>query len=192
MKCMMCENLSLSHICPTCQTNFLTPSLYTRLLPNGIKVYSFYKYDEIKELLFTKHTPLGYHIYTILAKNAFKPFGKNFTFEYPLHAVAVDDHARDDFAHTAVLAKHLKSSSIKPLFGKLRAQNHLSYSGKSKEFRMENPRNFELKKFTAKEVILVDDIITTGTTLMDAIEVLESAGKKVLFCLTLVDASKKM
>ena len=189
---MMCENFSLSHICSRCQTNFLTPSLYTRLLPNGTKVYSFYKYDEIKELLFTKHTPLGYHIYTILAKNALASFGKNFTYPYPLYALAVDDHARNDFAHTAVLVKHLKSPSIKPLFGKLRAQNHLSYSGKSKEFRIQNPRNFKLEKFDAKEVVLVDDIITTGTTLLHAIEVLQDAQKEVLFCLTLSDASNKM
>ena len=39
------------------------------------------------------------------------------------------------------------------------------------------------------DVILVDDLITTGLTLTQAIEVLKHAGKNVVFCLTLADAS---
>ena len=60
MRCLMCENLTFSHICNPCQKLFLTPSLYKRKLPNNIEVISFYKYDEIKSLLHTKHTDLGY------------------------------------------------------------------------------------------------------------------------------------
>jgi competence protein ComFC len=54
-----------------------------------------------------------------------------------------------------------------------------------------NPRGFNYVPFDHDEVILVDDIVTTGTTLSEAAEVLHSQGKKVLFCLTLTDAENK-
>jgi len=41
-------------------------------------------------------------------------------------------------------------------------------------------------------VILVDDIITTGSTLSQAIETVRSKNKEVLFCLTLADASLRV
>jgi competence protein ComFC len=188
---MMCENYSLTHICEPCQTNFLQASLYKRKLPNGIEVLSFYKYSEIKELLFTKHTDLGFYIYNILAKNSFKVFSKEFQFQEGCVAIGVDDHVKSGYSHTAILNKSLASPSIKPLYNILRATNTINYSGKSKEFRFINPRNFTLKSFKNENVILVDDIITTGATLTQACEVLKAQGKNILFCLTLTDVSRR-
>ena len=191
MKCMMCENYSLTHICPSCQKNFLSPSLYKRQLKNGIEVYSFYKYKEIKELLFTKHTDIGFYIYTLLANNSFKKFAQNFFFDSPLVSVAVDENVESGYSHTAILNKALQSKNITPLFASLRAKNKVNYSGKSKAFRVANPRDYTLKEFPQKQVIIVDDIITTGSTLLEACKVLEAEGKEVLFCLTLADVQKK-
>ncbi len=188
---MLCENYSLTqHICLSCQKQFLQPSLYKRTLPNGIEVFSFYKYEDIKPLLFTKHTNLGFYIYTLLAKLSFKKFAENFVYEEATISIAIDDRATSGYSHTAILNKALKSSDIKPLFNKLRAQSMLSYSGKPKAFRLENPRNFRLKKFKQKSVIVVDDIITTGTTLTEATNLLCQENKEVLFCLTLADVRK--
>lgn len=191
MRCLLCENLSFLHICDSCQELFLTPSIYKRRLPSGVEVISFYKYSDIKHLLHTKHTDLGFYIYKIMAQNSFKKFAKEFTFKTPLHSVAIDDNTKSGYAHTAVLNKELKSEFIKPIHSVLRAQNSVSYSGKDKAFRLLNPRNFRLKEFEAKELILVDDIITTGTTLSEAIVILEQNDKEVLFCLTLCDVSVK-
>ena len=191
MKCMMCENYSLTHICPSCQKNFLSPSLYKRQLKNGIEVYSFYKYKEVKELLFTKHTDIGFYIYTLLANNSFKKFAQNFFFDSPLVSVAVDENVESGYSHTAILNKALQSKNITPLFASLRAKNKVNYSGRSKAFRVANPRDYTLKKFPQKQVIIVDDIITTGSTLLEACKVLEAEGKEVLFCLTLADVQKK-
>lgn len=188
MRCLMCENLSLSHICPTCQNTFLTPSLYKRKIINNIEVISFYKYSEIKKLLHTKHTDLGYYIYKILANNSFKKFASKFEFTYPLSSIAIDDNTKSGYSHTAILNKALKNEFITPLHAKLRATNSISYSGKSKEFRLMNPRNFVLKNCKEKSFILVDDIITTGTTLTQAVHTMKRAKKEVLFCLTLADA----
>lgn len=185
----MCESLSFTHICSTCQDTFLTPSIHKQKILNNIEVISFYKYKEIKDLLHTKHTDLGYYIYEILAQNSFKKFASEFEFPHSITSIAIDDKIDSGYAHTAILNKSLKSKNIKPLYNKLRAQNSISYSGKSKEFRLFNPRQFQLKEFHAKEVILIDDIITTGSTLSQAIQIMQRNKKEVLFCLTLADAT---
>jgi competence protein ComFC len=189
MKCLLCESLSFIHICHDCQEKFLTPSLYKRKLPNGIEVISFYKYNEIKELLFTKHTDLGFYIYTLLAELSLSKFAKEFVFEDRLISIAIDDNIKSGYSHTAILNRALISPSIKPLYNKLKATNDISYAGKSRQYRLLNPRAFKMDKFKQKSVILVDDIITTGATLTQAIELLTQEGKEVVFCLTLTDVS---
>jgi competence protein ComFC len=124
-----------------------------------------------------------------LAKNSLKKFALEFNYEHVITSIAVDDHVKSGYSHTAILNKALKSKSINPLFSKLRAKNRVSYSGKSREFRLMNPREFKLKDFKGDDVILVDDIITTGSTLTQAIQTTCNANKSVLFCLTLADAS---
>jgi len=185
---MLCENFSLLHICPTCQDVFLKPSIRKRKISNNIEVISFYKYSDIKDFIHTKHTDLGFYIYNILAKNSFEKFAKEFEFAHAINSIAIDDNTKDDYSHTAILNKALKSKYIKPLFNKLRAKNTVSYSGKTREFRLLNPRNFELKDFCGKDIILTDDIITTGITLTQAIQTSQTKDKEVLFCLTLADA----
>ena len=192
MKCLLCEKYSLTqHICKNCQTQFLKPSLYKRKLSNGTEVISFYRYEDIKKLLFTKHTDIGYHIYTLLAKLSFKKFAQEFHFGEQVVSVGVDDTTASGYSHTALLNRALKSTNIKALYGTLRATNSINYSGESRAFREANPRNFKLRNFKTKYVILVDDIITTGTTLSEAIAVLEEKKKEVIFCLTLCDVSLK-
>ncbi len=187
----MCESFSLTHICFTCQKLYLQPKLFTRKLSNNIEVISFYRYKEIKELLHTKHTDLGFYIYKILANNSMKLFAKNFNFENTLYSVAVDDAPKGNYAHTAILNNSLRSKHIKPLHAKLRASNTISYSGKSKLFREQNSREFQVKNFVQKDIIIVDDIITTGSTLTQACQTLQARNKTILFCLTLADASRK-
>ena len=190
MKCLLCENYSLAqHICKKCQALFLTPSFYKRTLPNGVQVFSFYRYAELKELLFTKHTDLGFHIYNLLATLSFQKFAQEFIFEEHVVSIGIDDTVKSGYSHTAILNKALKSHTIKPLYKRLRATSTFSYSGKPKAFREANPRNFKYKSFKTKYVILVDDIITTGTTLREASDLLTQERKEVLFCLTLCDVS---
>lgn len=192
MKCMLCESFSLTHICPTCQQSFLKPQIYKRKI-NNIDVISFYKYQDIKDLLHTKHTDLGYHIYNILAKNSFKKFAQEFSYQQNIYSIAVDDNTKNGYSHTAILNKHLYSKDIKPLFNKLISQNDISYSGKSRDFRLKNPRDFKLQDIGIDndEIVLVDDIITTGSTLIQSIDTLKKHNKNVLFCLTLADSSSQ-
>jgi len=112
-------------------------------------------------------------------------------FELPagIFAIPIDDHVRHGYSHSAILAKATKPF-LMPLYGSLRAKNHESYSGKSKTFRQVNKRDFI---FTCKDeidVILIDDIVTTGSTLEEAYETLKKHGVNVLFALVLADAKE--
>lgn len=189
MRCMLCESLSFTHICPTCQNTFLTPSIYRRKIQNDIEVISFYSYNDIKDLLHTKHTDIGFYMYKIMAENSMRKFAAEFKFDNPVVSISIDDNIQSGYSHTAILNKALHSKYISPKFGILRAKERVSYSGKSREFRLFNPRRFELKDFNGDDVILVDDIVTTGLTLNAAINTLTKSNKNILFCMTLADAS---
>jgi competence protein ComFC len=191
MRCITCQELSFSIICNHCQSSLLTPSLSTRVLPDGFKVYSFYKYSEIEDLIKTKHTNLGQLIYKILAKNSFKNFPKNFHYPFLTYAIPIDDSIKYGYSHTAILAKELSSKYIKPIYSSLRSQNKVSYSGKTLEYRLKNRRDFLYSYKNGIEAIIIDDIITTGTTISEAKFTLEKSSVNPLFAITLVDASQK-
>jgi competence protein ComFC len=188
---MTCGALSLSHVCSSCQKTFLTPSLHKRKILGHIDVLSFFPYNDIEPLLLTKHTDVGYYLYTILAARAMRAFAREWSYEGAVASIGIDDRSWGGYSHTAILNRALKSPAITPLYGKLRAAHHYKYAGKSVEERLLNPRGFVYVPFEHQEVILVDDIVTSGTTLSEAAEVLHTQGKKVLFCLTLTDAENK-
>ncbi len=191
MKCLLCSSWSLTHICPDCQNENLQPSFFKRKIRGNIDVYSFYKYKSIESLLHTKHTDLGFYIYSLLAKIAFTRFSEQFSFEENIASIGVDEHVKHGYSHTALLNKALRSDQIHPRFNKIVAGSSDTYSGKSFQYRLLHPRKFKVKPFKERYVILVDDIITTGMTLTQAVEALEREGKEVIFCLTLADAEKK-
>ncbi|EDO7267008.1 ComF family protein, partial [Campylobacter coli] len=68
------------------------------------------------------------------------------------------------------------------------AQNHLKYSGKSLKFRQDNKRKFKLLKKINNPVILVDDIVSSGSSLLEAKQFLEKNKISVLFTVVLADA----
>jgi competence protein ComFC len=190
MKCIICKNYSYKLICKACQDSFLTPTFITRTLPDGFKIYSFYHYDDIEELIKTKHTHLGASIYAILAKVAFTHFADGFSFPNRVYAFAIDDHVKRGYSHTAILAKALKSKNIEPIYSSLRAKNRVTYSAKSLEYRLQNPRDFKYSFKSKIDAILVDDIVTTSTTLNEAKNKLLKCSVEPLFALTLADARK--
>ncbi len=185
MRCMLCEKLSFSHICQQCRQEHLTPSLFSKVIASNVTVYSFYKYSDIEALLHTKHTPLGFYMYSILADLALKRFAEHFEFEHAVASLSIDDHALSGYSHTAILNKALRSPTIRPYYGKIRAQHRVTYSGTNHTFRRNNPRHFKLFPVPEDNIVLVDDIVTTGTTLSEAAHHVHTAGKTLLFCLVL-------
>lgn len=189
MRCLSCECFSFSLICKKCQNTYLKPAFFKREIEKDFFVYSFYEYDQIKDLLNSKYYFHGDKIFNTLAKLSFKIFSKNFTYKNT-KAIPIDDHTRHHFSQSAILAKHLHSTNIKTIYSTLKAKNIVKYAGKDLKFRKSNPRNFKYNGKENLQVILVDDIVTTGTTILEAKRVLEHYNCNVLFALTLSDASK--
>jgi len=186
MRCLSCHKISFQTFCRTCQTNLLKPTV-TKRVCGILDVYSFYKYQNIEDLLLTKHTPQGFKLYKALAKISFRPFIKKFMKEdnRTIYIVGIDENVQSGYAHVALLTHEMKMKNVKVQHAKLIARNKINYSGKTLQFRLENPRDFEYRGKNGVEVILVDDIVTTGTTLKEAAWVLEQNGVEVLFALTL-------
>jgi len=118
---------------------------------------------------------------------SFKKFANNFNFDTLVYSIGIDEHTQHEFSQTAILSKHLKSKYIKPLYGRCKATNIVKYAGHDLKFRKKNKRKFKTNIHN-KTVILVDDLITTGTTLLEAKKCLEEKDNEVLFSLTLADA----
>lgn len=189
MRCHLCLNLSWQPLCKTCLSTVLVPTPAFRTLESGLKVYSFYRYSEISELLHTKHTYIGAKIFEVLGHHTFGAFFKTFELPKGVYALPIDDHVRHGYSHSAILAKAIKPY-LEPLYASLRALNHTSYSGKSKVWREANKRAFTLTCKSGIDVVLIDDIVTTGSTLKEAHEALKQHGVNVLFALVLADAKE--
>lgn len=188
MRCISCEKISWKIICKTCQDNLLVPHFHKRELSKDFFVYSFYGYEDIKSLLNTKYEFYGDKVFNILGHLSFGHFAINFEYNESVVALAIDDHTRHQFSQSAILAKHLKSKFIKPIYSTLKATNIIKYAGKDLLFRQNNKRNFKYLGKQNQKVILVDDLVTSGLTILEAKEVLEKNGCEVLFALTLSDA----
>ncbi|RUM70834.1 MAG: ComF family protein [Sulfurovum sp.] len=188
MRCLSCHRLSWLTFCASCQEKLLKPTITKRTI-NGLDVYSFFRYQHIEDLLLTKHTAQGFNIYKALAQLSFKPFIENFMKNNrdKIYVLGVDENVKSSYSHVALLTHAMRGKNVKILHAKLMANNSVKYAGKSLQFRLENPREFHYSGVKNIEVILVDDIITTGTTLNEAKEILEKNGVEVLFALTLAD-----
>ena len=187
MKCLSCEQLSFQIICKKCQENLLAPSFHKRELEHDFFNYSFYSFSEIEELISSKYYFYGDKIFNILASLSFKRFAQNFEFGELVYSIGIDEHTRHEFSQTAILSRHLKSKYIKPIYNQLKATNIVKYAGHDLEYRQKNKRKFKTS-LTNKNIILVDDLITTGSTILEAKKSLEKKGNKILFSLTLADA----
>ena len=191
MRCYSCSKLSFKILCKTCVSQLFTLNMSTRKV-GTLDVISFFKYSSLETLLHSKHKSEGYRIYKALAQMTMKPFIEEFveSDDRDVYIVGIDEYVKSGYAHVALLSRAMKTKTSFPLHSSLMAQNRVNYSGKSLQFRLENPRDFVYKGKSDIDVILVDDIITTGITLQEAQKVLMSHGVNVLFALTLADVEE--
>ena len=191
MRCYSCSKLSFKIICKTCKEQLFVPTVSTRKV-GTLDVISFFKYATLESLLHTKHKPEGYRIYKALANMTVKPFIEEFveSDDRDVYIVGIDEFVKSGYAHVALLTRAMRRKSSIPQHSALMAQNRVNYSGKSLQFRLEHPRDFVYTGKSNIDVILVDDIITTGITLQEAQKVLMTHGVNVLFALTLADVEE--
>jgi len=191
MRCYICAKLSWQILCKRCKKELFATTISRRTV-GTLEVISFYPYDTIEPLLLTKHTPEGYRIYKALSQITMKPFIKTFckSDKKDIYIIGIDEDIKSGYSHVALLTHAMKSKHTIPLYGRLMARNRVTYAGKDLQFRLEHPRDFLYTGKQGIDVILVDDIITTGITLQEAHKTLISYDVNVLFALTLADADK--
>ena len=191
MRCYSCSKLSIAIICEICMKQLFKTTIGTRTI-GTLDVISFYKYSALESLLLTKHTPEGYRIYKALANITMKPFISEFieSDDRDVYIVGVDEYVKSGYSHVSLLTRAMKTKHSIPLHSSLMAQNRVTYAGKDLQFRLDNPRNFVYTGRKNIDVILVDDIITTGITLQEAQKILIQNGVNVLFALTLADVEE--
>ncbi len=191
MRCISCARLNFKIICETCRKNLFAPTIGTRKL-GTLDVIYFYKYSQLASLLHTKHKPEGYRVYKALANMTVKPFIEEFTEadDRQVYVVGVDEYVKSGYSHVSLLTRAMKKKHVKPLHASLMAGSRINYSGKSLQFRLEHPRDFVYEGRANIDVILVDDIVTTGITLQEAQQVLTQSGVNVLFALVLADVEE--
>ncbi|OBV28971.1 hypothetical protein BKN38_01890 [Helicobacter sp. CLO-3] len=189
MKCLSCARFCLGVLCERCLESI--PFRLSMREVRGVRVYGFFAYDDVEFLLRTKYYAIGSRILARLArKAAHKCFGEVLA-GVDLRGVCmvgIDDSARSFYSHTGVIMHEFaKASGLAPIYGELKAAHDISYAGKSLAYRQSHKRGL---RYTHKErdLIIIDDIITTGTSFSEAIEVCQNAGAQVHLCLALCDA----
>lgn len=192
MRCFSCSKLSFYVVCKKCQETLFVPTIQTRTV-GTLDVISFFRYATLESLLHTKHKPEGYRVYKKLGKLFFRPFIKEFVEndEGEVYIVGVDEVVKNGYSHVAQLTHAMKYKEAKPLHAVLLARKRVNYSGKSLQYRLAHPRDFVYTGKSNVDVILVDDIMTTGITLQEAQKVLRAHGVNVLFALTLADVEER-
>lgn len=189
MRCASCHKLSTRIVCYDCQQTLLVPTISKRKI-GTLEVVSLFKYRNIEPFLLTKHTPIGYRIYKYFSKLFVGPFLEEFAqnIDEPVTLVAIDEQVKGGYSHTSLLAHYAQNPKIITTPASLLARNSVSYAGKPLSYRLEHPRDFNYTGKSGLEVILLDDIITTGITLQEAQQELHRHDIEVLFSLTIADA----
>ena len=188
MRCIICYNFSFLIICNNCLSNIkITPRI--REL-DGFKVYSFYDFSEVSFLLSLKYEYIGSKVYSMLSQKVLSYTQNILNSDIRFYGVAIDDKVNNKgYSHSAILLSYLKKCNIIPMYNTLISTNNVDYAGKSLEFREKNPRNFVLKRnIYNKDIVLFDDIITTGLTIKEAIDTINNSGGNAHFAFVLSDA----
>jgi len=170
-------------ICTECQNRYLKSKIREK---DGI--LSFYDYETIEHFIKYKYHRFGHRVFKILSQNSVKFFANRLNDGFLI--IPIDDRIDKGYSHTAIMADTMKTGTLKPLFNVLHSTNKVQYAGKSLEFRLKNPRNFKYTGPKNIDVILIDDISTTGLTLKEAKECLEKGGVNVALSVVLANLRK--
>jgi len=192
MRCFSCDNFSIEPICKECAKDFLTPQIVTKEV-GDIKVVSFFDYYLTSEFIKSKYISSGYRIYKYFGKKYFNPFIKEYvnSFKDTIYLIGIDENISRGYSNVAQLVHYgAKGNRAKAIHSVLRARNDIKYAGESLEFRLNNPREFIYSGPKNIDAILIDDTITTGTTISEASRVLKRSGVNIHFALTLANAKE--
>jgi len=172
--CLGCQKQN-GWICPNCLSNIKDFSFDNELLKHSIQIF---KYQGVKDL----SLPLG---------KLLKQKAKNLNYDYiipvPLHKRKLGYRG---FNQTELLANEIKKELVLTDI-LLKTKKTKPQMKLPKEKRLKNLKNsFLIKnnsKIKNKTILLIDDVKTTGTTLLECKKVLLESGVKEVLTLTLIE-----
>lgn len=181
-----------SHICGNCLTN--TPC-YTQA--RGVAVFETVIMDTIHKFKYGRNISVGNTLGSFMADFSFPDFDFS---EYsllvpvPLHIKKLRERG---FNQSLLLAKKIGEKYKLPVNFSLlkRCKFTLTQTGLNKAEREKNIKGaFEIadkKKVAGKDIILIDDVYTTGATINECARVLLKAGAQKVAVLTLARVIQK-
>ncbi len=187
-RCYFCggpiENGRTCHICKGKRLYFdriKAPFWYRDV---AVRVVEVFKYEKIKAL--------G----KIMAFQMFQSLNDEFDFDFmapvPLHSVRRRERG---FSQTLILSHELSKLASKPLIQPLlRTRNTKSQTKLTRKERMKNVEGaFQLRSggpvVEGKSILLVDDVLTTGSTLLEAAKILKAAGAITVYAVVFAIAA---
>ncbi len=191
MRCLSCGRWSFRAFCVECTRALFVPEISHRKV-GSLEAVSFFPYREIERWILTKHHAAGYRIYRFFAAQIVAPFLHEYRVgDETARVIGIDERVEGGYSHTAVLARYgARRAGLEYRPGALIARNRVHYAGKSLQYRLEHPRDFRYRGEKGGRAILVDDVVTTGSTLAEAHTLLRRYGVEVLFAVTLADAAR--
>ncbi|WP_121021318.1 ComF family protein [Helicobacter vulpis] len=195
MRCVLCERWirPLALVCARCDP-LLEPQILTREV-EGVVIYGFYLYEEMEMLLKSKYYDIGSRLLALLAHKAYLAFlaqvYPTLHLPKPLYGIALDDRLKRAYAPTAVILRQFCQERVfYPLYNTLHASNQVTYAGQSLAFRQSHSKGFVYKGQSGLEGFMVDDILTTGTTMCQALQAVRRAKVRVHFGVVLAHVFK--
>lgn len=172
------------HICDTCYKKFNPIFIHHQI--NDIKALSIYYYDDdIKTFLYQLKGCYDIEISSIFLAN-FKYLLRIRYSSYilvPIPSYKVDDEQRE-FNHVEEIFKELKLPMLKILY-KSEKYKQSDQKAKDRHLISNYLKVSDLKDVYNKRILLVDDVITTGSTLKAAIELIKKGHPKSIRILTI-------
>lgn len=182
--CLICNRLDPHGLCPAHRRNFLFNTIYSAgyysdpILKSLIHTF---KYDGAKDLA----VPLGNILLSAIKD---KTIPKN-TIIAPI-PLSYQRYCERGFNQSELLAQYISQHTKIPLIKPLRRQVHTKPQADLKRReRLHNVQNaFSIMKHQLvkdKNIILVDDVVTTGSTASECAKILKQNGAKKIIVLTL-------
>ncbi len=193
MYCSMCGKLRWHIICKDCLKH-LEYIDSKRVLDNGMKVFSSFALSELKLLLASKNNIIGSRIFKRLGiygiSNFFERYKDLAALNHQKIAVlSIRNKTIGMYSHSAILAQCFRAYGFKVFHNALIIGNDSHFSHLKRKERQELGRSFHFHfKHDYLAMILVDDIITTGQTLLEASNIIMQNSYTPLFAWTLCDS----
>ena len=197
-KCAVCGNITEDTVCEACERKIIKGTEQT-IYPQNSKVISAYSFKSygVSSLIYKLKSKGNRNIAEFLSDKMLKKFFEkekgakiDFVTYVPVSKIKL---IRNGFDHAKILAKEI---SLK-LDAKLTAPPFKRAAVKSQKFKTgeqrikRGGRLFATNnKRVSGNVLLIDDVVTTGTTLKACKSLLRKAGARKVYCLTAAFSDK--